>query len=331
MKKKVLITGGAGFIGSNIVKKLNDLGNYEITILDKFNNFSRRLNGNYKFFGDYRNILNYNINIIPLDINDLIAVNKLLNESKFDIIFHQAAISDTTELDQEQVLQTNLKTFHTFLDYCKAFPKTKLVYASSAAVYGNTSSPQKVWNEESPENVYGFSKLSMDRLTEQYLNLNNNLNIVGLRYFNVYGPGEFYKRKTSSMILQLYMQALKNKSVNLFEHGEQLRDFVYIDDVVNSNLKAINSPSGIYNVGFGKSRSFNDIVTVLQDVLDFKIDINYIKNPYDFYQENTCADLNQSRSLLNYHPKYSLEDGISEYVKLLHNYSLKELNKIFNN
>jgi ADP-L-glycero-D-manno-heptose 6-epimerase len=316
----ILITGGAGFIGSQLALEIqNKFPNWIITIFDKFNSLEKRINGNYKYFGDYKNILGLNVDIIVGDLansDDL----KLIFERKFDIIFHQGAISDTTELNQEEVLRINTLSFVKILDHCIK-NNIKLVYASSAGTYGNTISPNKVGFGEKPENIYGFSKLQMDIVSRNRIINNNNAHVVGLRYFNVYGPGELYKRKTSSMILQLAKQALDFRKVRLFKFGEQRRDFVYINDVVEANLVALNSKSGIYNVGFGISRSFNDIISSLEIELGFKISIDYFDNPYNFYQNNTCADLETNKSYFPYSPKYSLEDGIKEYAKVIMNYS----------
>ncbi len=320
MRKNILITGGAGFIGSSLAFELqNRYPESNITIFDKFNNRERRGNGNFKYFGDYKNIIGLNAEIIVGDLSDLSDLNNLF-KNKFDIIFHQGAISDTTVLNQDEVLRTNTISFHHFINYCKN-NKCKLIYASSAGTYGNTSSPNQIEIGEIPENIYGYSKLQMDEITRKQLQINKNLHIVGLRYFNVYGPKETFKRKTSSMILQLAKQAIQKGSVRLFKYGEQSRDFVFIKDVVEANILAIEGISGIYNVGSGVSRSFNDIINILEINLGRKIQIEYFNNPYPFYQKNTCADLRKSKTGLAYIPKYTLEQGISEYLKDIFNYS----------
>ena len=315
---EVLITGGAGFIGSQLAREIQKrYPTWKITVFDKFNNLEKRSNGNFKYFGDYKNLVGLNIDIIVGDLtvdNDL----KLIFDKKFDIIFHQGAISDTTECNQEEVLLTNTISFNKILNYCIS-NGVKLIYASSAGTYGNSISPNKVGLGEMPENVYGFSKLQMDQFSRNILDNDSKFEIVGLRYFNVYGPGEIYKRKTSSMILQLAKQAIDNKKVRLFKYGEQCRDFVYIKDVVEANLEAVNCLSGIYNVGSGVSRSFNDIVRCLENELGYKIAIEYFDNPYSFYQNNTCAELDEMS--FKYSPKYTLEQGIKEYTEIIVTYS----------
>jgi len=318
---KVLITGGAGFIGSRIAKKINNkYPNWELTITDKFNNRELRTNGNYKYFGTYKNLKNIDAKIISGDLHDLDWLKLFLSENHFDIIYHQGAISDTTELNEELVMRTNYTSFRIIVEHVIK-QKIKLIYASSAATYGNSATPQSLNNKYFPENIYGYSKLQMDKLTLS-LKKSNDYSIVGLRYFNVYGPGEIYKQTTSSMILQLAYQAIHYKKVRLFEFGEQNRDFIYIDDVIQANLNAMSyNGNGVFNVGSGISRSFNDIVEILSENLGTNIKIEYFENPHLFYQNNTCADINSTKENLNFNPNYGLETGIADYIKTIKCYT----------
>ena len=327
---KILITGGAGFIGSRIAQKLNQkYPDYKITITDKFNSNELRDNGNYKYFGSNRNIKNINAKIVQGDLSDLEWLKSFLYKNEFDVIFHQGAISDTTELNEEIVIKTNYSSFEIIMDYVM-LRKAKLIYASSAATYGNSISPQSLNNEYFPENIYGYSKLLMDKLTLSSID-KDSPSIIGLRYFNVYGPGEIYKQTTSSMILQLAYQAIHTGKVKLFEFGDQKRDFVYIDDIIQANINAIDSKcSGVFNVGSGISRTFNDIVDLLSSNLKIEIQKEFIKNPYLFYQNNTCADISSSTNNLNYRPSFSLEEGIMDYVKKIKNYSKNDWNYFLN-
>jgi ADP-L-glycero-D-manno-heptose 6-epimerase len=323
----ILITGGAGFIGSNLAFEINRrYPEYTITIFDKFNTRERRENGNFKYFGDYKNLVGLNAEIKTGDLNNVNDI-KLLLQNQYDIIFHQGAISDTTVLNQAEVIRTNSDSFDLFLDYCLKY-YCKLIYASSAGTYGNTNAPNIVGSGEKPENVYGFSKLLMDLKTRNFLINNEKSHVVGLRYFNVYGPGELYKRKTSSMILQLAKQALDKNLIRLFKFGEQKRDFVFISDVVEANIAAIDAKPGIYNVGSGVSRTFNDIYNCLQKELDIEIGVEYFENPYSFYQNNTCAELEISKNNFNFSPKVTLESGIKQYMKIIKNYTKGEWESI---
>lgn len=313
--KNILITGGAGFIGSNIVHYLNKYhGESKIFIFDKFRDNATFENGNLTSLGHFKNLLNFKGEVIVGDLansNDL----KKLDKYKFDYIFHEGAISDTTCKNQELIIKTNFESLDYFINKIKEIEGV-LIYASSAATYGNSKAPNIVGSGESPENAYGFSKLLMDMKLREIIqnNEDENFKIISLRYFNVYGSREYFKGSTASMILQLALQALRNKKVKLFEFGEQIRDFVYIKDVVQANIKAIEvNKSGIYNVGSGVARSFNDIVDILKlHIGDFEVE--YIKNPYSFYQNHTQADISQTIKDLFYEPRYTLESGIKDYI-----------------
>lgn len=312
--KRILITGGAGFIGSNIAFYIQE--NYpdsQIVIFDTFQTIDCFPSGNPKGLGHFKNLKGFKGEVISGNI-----INKhdldLLKSYKWDCVFHQAAISDTTVIDQGLVIQTNTNSLTFFIDLALA-NDAHLVYASSAGTYGNSKSPNIVGFGEVPENVYGFSKLMMDNLTLSKLNENPHLKITGLRYFNVYGNREFYKGKTASMILQLGLHLLQDKKPRLFKYGEQSRDFIFVDDVVQANIKAVNKLSGIYNVGSGVSRTFNDIISILSKTLSKTIEVEYFDNPYTFYQNNTCANILQTKQILGYEPMFTLEQGIAKYTE----------------
>ncbi len=324
--KRILITGGAGFIGSNLAlyfqKHHKDA---EVVVFDSFRSETKFSNGNWKSLGHFKNLLDFRGEVIVGDITNKEDLERL-EKRKFDYIFHQAAISDTTVRNQEAVLRANVNAYKDLLDLALR-NNASMIYASSAGVYGNSPAPNSIGNGEIPENVYGFSKLMMDNLTFKYLKNFPLLNIVGLRYFNVYGENEVYKGKTASMILQLGLQALKFKKVRLFKMGEQKRDFVYIQDVIQANVKAIKAKkSGVYNVGSGKARSYNEIVECLKmDLGEFEVE--YIENPYEFFQTHTQANIILSEKFLNYQPRFSLEVGIKNYlsqIKTIHKSNLWE-------
>lgn len=312
--KTVLITGGAGFIGSNLAFYLQE--NYplsKIIIFDCFRTEELLSNGNLASFGHYKNLVGFEGEIICGNINiesDL----SLLEDFNFDYIFHQAAISDTRVYDQSLIMKTNINSFYLLLEIAKKNNST-MIYASSAATYGNASSPQTE-GHESPENPYGFSKLMMDKIAYKFSIQNPDMTIVGLRYFNVYGPREFYKAKTSSMVIQLGHQILSKNSPRLFDGSDKIyRDFIYIDDVVQANINACTpKKNGVYNVGTGIPRSFQDIADILQKELGTSFKIQYFANPYAGYQVHTQANLDAANEFINFFPKVSLEKGISSYI-----------------
>ncbi len=313
--KTVLITGGAGFIGSNLAFYFqNNHPDAKVVVFDSFRSGEMLSNGNLKSFGHFKNLLGFSGEIISGDINDKVALKKLEEDYTFDYVFHEAAISDTTALEQDLMIKTNVNAFKDLLDICVR-QGAKMIYASSAATYGNAESPQRV-GRENPNNVYGFSKLSMDHLSAQYRE-KTDISIVGLRYFNVYGKGEYFKNSTASMVLQFGHQLLAGKNPKLFEGSDKiLRDFIYIEDIVQANIKAMNpSEGGVYNVGTGKARSFQSIVDILQRELGTTATCEYIPNPFiGSYQFHTEADIKLSVIGLGYAPAYELEDGIKAYV-----------------
>lgn len=325
--KTILITGGAGFIGSNLAfyfqKHYPDA---HVVVLDLFRSNLTLSNGNLKSFGHFKNLLGFEGEVISGDINDKALLNSLQRNYNFDYIFHEAAISDTTALEQDLMIQTNVNAFKDLLDIAVAHG-ANMIYASSGATYGDAPSPQKV-GREAPQNVYGFSKLMMDHLARQYSQKFENISIVGLRYFNVYGPREFFKNKTSSMVVQFGHQLLSGKNPKLFENSDKiLRDFIYIEDIVQANVLAMHpKENGVFNVGTGKARSFQSMVDILQRELGTSFECEYIPNPYvGRYQFHTEADIQSTRDILGYAPRFEFEEGIAAYVPEIKRLSEQEL------
>jgi ADP-L-glycero-D-manno-heptose 6-epimerase len=314
--KTILITGGAGFIGSNLAFYFQE--NYpdaRVVVLDLFRSNLTLSNGNLKSFGHFKNLIGFRGDVISGDINDKTLLVEISARYKFDFIYHEAAISDTTALEQDLMIQTNVNAFVDLLDMAVAHG-ANMIYASSGATYGDAASPQIV-GREAPQNVYGFSKLMMDHTARQYALKHDDISIVGLRYFNVYGAREFFKNKTSSMVVQFGHQLLSGKNPKLFENSDQiLRDFIYIEDIIQANiLAAAPRESGVFNVGTGKARSFQSMVDILQRELGTSYVCEYVPNPYiGRYQFHTEADIQTTRECLGYEPRFSFEEGIAAYV-----------------
>lgn len=326
--KTILITGGAGFIGSNLAFYFQENHpDAKVVILDSFRSKETLSNGNLKSFGHFKNLIGFLGKVISGDINDKELLNSLEKEYKFDYIFHEAAISDTTAQEQDLMIKTNVNAYEDLLLLAQKHG-ANMIYASSAATYGNAESPQRV-GYEAPQNVYGFSKLCMDNLSREFMK-KSTISIVGLRYFNVYGAREYFKNSTASMVLQFAHQMLSGKNPTLFESSDKiLRDFIYIEDVIFANIKAMQPKrSGIFNVGTGKARSFQDIVDILQSELGTNLTCEYIPNPFiGSYQFHTEADISSTKEVLGYESRFELEDGIRAYaneIRRIYNQEVKK-------
>lgn len=313
--KTILITGGAGFIGSNLAFYFQENHpDAKVVVVDSFRSGETLSNGNLRSFGHFKNLIGFTGEIISGDINDKALLARLEADYQFDYIFHEAAISDTTALEQDLMVRTNLNAYKDLLDMAVR-QGANMIYASSGATYGDAPSPQRV-GREAPQNVYGFSKLMMDYLSREYME-RVSISIVGLRYFNVYGPREYFKNKTASMVVQFGHQILSGKTPRLFEGSDKIvRDFIYIEDIIQANILAMEpKQSGIYNVGTGRARSFQSIVDTLQKELGTDLGCEYIPNPYvGRYQFHTEADIETTKSGLGYAPRFELEEGIKAYI-----------------
>ena len=301
--KKYLVTGGAGFVGSNIAFSLLEERRAKVTVLDDFST------------GNYKTLLGFSGDIVAGDILSSDWFDKV---GPVDAIFHEAAITDTTVMDQRKMMAVNVDGFRNVLAYALKYGVKRVVYASSAATYGNGPTPMREDHVPAPENIYGFSKAIMDNTAREFAEEHKDFTLVGLRYFNVYGPREYYKGNPASMMFHLYNQMKAGKRPRIFKFGEQLRDFVYVKDIVRGNLNALDAKAScVCNLGTGKPRNFNDVVAALNKAMRKDFEPEYFDNPYSFYQQKTQADLRQAKALLNYSPEWSLEDGVADYVKIM--------------
>jgi ADP-L-glycero-D-manno-heptose 6-epimerase len=194
-----------------------------------------------------------------------------------------------------------------------------VVYASSAATYGVCSGIQHEDQPPAPANVYAFSKVQLDNLAREHATKNPSWRIVGLRYFNVYGPREVHKKAAASMIYQLYLQMKAGRRPRVFRSGEQRRDFVYVKDVVSLTIRAATAPhSGVFNCGSGVAVSFNEVIAELNRCLGTSLEPEYMDNPYaHFYQPHTQADMSRAAAELDFRPGWTPATGIADYVATL--------------
>lgn len=294
---RMLVTGGAGFIGSNLAHELAALG-HEVVILD------RDLSGKEAALRGFKGL------VVEADVTQPIEV-----PGRFEAVFHQAALTDPRHHDGKEMIEKNVRGFDRVLRFCEA-QGARLVYASTAGLYGNGPVPMK---EDQPKEIltpYGESKLRMDEMAQEWM---RHLPIVGLRYFNVFGPRESHKGRPASMVLHLSRQMRKGEKPRLFKWGEHRRDFVYVKDVVEANLQALRSPSGIFNVGTGIGTSFNDLVAVLNEVLRTSLTIEYFDMPFgaETYQANTVADTTSAEKQLGFKAQWRLKEAVADYIDWL--------------
>ena len=302
----LLVTGGAGFIGANLVLELQQqFPNARLTVIDDFRS------------GDFKNLAGYTGDFIAQNLATL-DWEKQFGDEKFDGIFHLASITDTTNHDQLVQTHDNVESFRRLLNFARP-NKTRIVFASSASTYGAAREASSESSVAAPANVYAFSKAIMDNIARRAAAENEDWVIVGLRFFNVYGPREAHKGVPASMIYHLSRQMTAGQRPRIFKHGEQQRDFVYVQDIVQGCLRGFEAlKSGIYNLGAGEARSFNELVRILNDTLGTNFEPEYIENPHAHYQNFTQADLSAVRSALSYEPQYPLEKGVADYMRWLY-------------
>ena len=296
---RILVTGAAGFIGSNLAKRFAADG-HDVVAVDDFSSAT------------WKNLIDFPGDVLTLDTySDLSPLDKLPG-GPFDLVSHQASITDTTVLDQRKMMQNNVESFRQLLDLAVRHG-SRVVWASSCSIYGQGAVPMKESQPPQPLNVYAYSKLAMERLAARY-QPRLKQPIVALRYSNVYGPGEAHKAKFASMIHQLAKQMRAGHRPRIFTAGQQRRDFVYIEDVIQANQKAATGKaSGVFNAGAGDAWSFNQVVAELNRVLKTTLEPDYFENPYSFTQDWTQTDLTAAREKLGYAPQYDLKKGIDAY------------------
>lgn len=293
---RVLVTGGAGFIGSNLALELENQG-YEVDVIDNL------------FSGTLKNLRAFRGNIMQRDLRD-----DLSGLPPYSIIFHQAAITDPRHPDDTETLESNTEGFRNILDIAER-DSARVVYASSAGIYGNGPTPMVETQSTEVVTAYGRSKLAMEFLAQE----RPHLQLVGLRYFNVFGPREAHKGRPASMVYHLWKCMREGQRPRLFKWGKQFRDFIYVKDVVRANLLSLQAPSGVYNVGTGTGTTFLELVEALNAALGTRLEAEFIEMPYEkaTYQHGTQADIDRSASELSFKSQWGFEPAVADYVKWL--------------
>lgn len=311
---KIVVTGGAGFIGSNLIKALNDKNIIDIIVVDHLNH-----NINKK---DNLSDLKYQV---YFDRDEFIKQIEEDRVKDIDVVIHLGARTDTTEKDKEFLIQNNTEYSQKLFDFCLR-NNCRFIYASSAATYGDGK--QGYSDQErnlKPLNYYGLSKYLFD---EWVINKKEKPSqLVGFKFFNVYGPNEYHKEFMASVIYHGFREIIKEGYIKLFKSynenykdGEQKRDFIYVKDVVSVILFFLNneSLSGIFNVGTGKPRSFLDLANSIFLALDKNPNIKFIEMPSGLkekYQYFTQADMSSLRKIGYNEPFMELEEGVRDYLQ----------------
>lgn len=292
--KTALVTGATGFIGYHLCNRLSK--------------------ENYKVIAVGVNQENFpaNNNIYFCDL-DAIPFKELPN---IDVCFHQAANNNTLDNDEQSMIESNVNQTERLFNGLLNKNCTKFVYASSCSIYGNQPSP---YIEDSTKieclNVYAKSKFLLEKFAQDFSSKNNVI-CIGLRYSNVYGPKEKHKQKRASMIYQIVQKAKNKENIKLFKYGEQKRDWVFVEDVIEANVLASKSEhTDVYNVGSGKAVSFNEIIQVVSNEMGSEVKVEYIDCPIkEKYQNFTQVDLKKSLQI-NYCPKHSMIYGIRKILE----------------
>lgn len=319
--RHIVVTGGAGFIGSGVIRHLNEKGINNIVVVDELDQTEK-----WK-------------NLVGKSIHDIIDKNDVFDwledrQNTIKAFIHLGACTSTVETDAKYLLENNYRFSTRLVEYALKFQK-RFIYASSAATYGDGSlgflDHEEQLERLAPLNMYGFSKHLFDLWLKNRGLLNR---VVGLKYFNVFGPNERHKGRMASAITHILPTAQKEGVVRLFksyepaqfDHGEQKRDFVYVKDVARMTCAFLqNEATGIYNIGSGAASSWNQVARALFKAIGKPANIQYIEMPSDLigkYQNYTCADMQKTKKALgNIVECMPLEESIIDYVR---NYLLPE-------
>jgi ADP-L-glycero-D-manno-heptose 6-epimerase len=324
---KIVVTGAAGFIGANLVKALNQRGETDVGAVDNLTRAEK-----------FRNLADCEI-ADYLDKAEFLELVRRRAAPKPDVVFHQGACSDTMESDGRYMMENNFRYSLALLDWCQEL-RVPFIYASSGSVYGLGPEFREERACERPLNVYGYSKFLFDQVVRRRMG-RLSAPVIGLRYFNVYGPRESHKGRMASVAFHHFNQFRAEGKVKLFEgshgyaDGEQRRDFIHVDDVIAVNLFFWQRPaSGIYNVGTGRAQAFNDVALAVVNAMraaqgQTRLSlaeavaqgrIEYIPFPEALrgkYQAFTQADVTRLRTAGFDRPMATVEEGTASYIRWL--------------
>tara|TARA_Y100000034_G_C6899983_1_gene415848 strand:- start:890 stop:1843 length:954 start_codon:yes stop_codon:yes gene_type:complete len=310
---KILVTGGTGFVGSNIARRLVD-ERHEVLITGSLS--ENKPPGTQ----------HCPVHLDGLDLDMLKGV---------EAVFHQAAINDTMLMDSKMMFRANCYAPYSLFENLYRGGCRKFIYASSTAVYGDAEAPyDEDLTKPNPLNPYGQSKLHFEEMMRTFVRMPSgeemmwdtedaDVTIIGFRYCNVYGPGEDHKGKRASMIRQIGAKIGDHMPISLFKSGEQKRDWIHVNDVVEANMKALSytgKGNHVFNCGSGQATSFNDLVAEIKgSIKSFKptSPITYIENPHsDLYQNHTECRMEKAKEVIGFVPEYDIRKGIRAYPGL---------------
>lgn len=315
---RILVTGGAGFIGSAVIWDLNQRGVDDVLVADYLGNDQEKWK-----------------NLLPLRFNDYLEADDLLRRieandpalAQIELIFHLGACSSTTETDAAYLVRNNFEYTKTLAHWALAHD-ARFVYASSAATYGDGAAGMSDLEDDlsiyRPLNMYGYSKQLFDQYAARHGFLDG---IVGLKYFNVFGPNEYHKGEMRSLVHKAYRQVVETGSIKLFKSyrpefrdGEQMRDFLYVKDAVNMTIELAETATagGLFNVGSGEAHTWIDLANAVFAALGREPKIEFIEMPAalrDKYQYRTCAELTKLNGYCKGLEIYTLEDAVADYVQ----------------
>lgn len=308
--KRVLVTGGAGFIGSHIVDNLMEEG-FDVTVIDNLDT------GRIENIAHHQNKKSFHF--IRGDIRDLDLVKKTMKD--IDAVFHEAALASITRSVKDPILTNDINVGGTvnLLKASSDLGVKRFIFASSAAIYGDANLPVKKEGASlNPTSPYGVSKLAAEKYV-QVFHRAYNLETVCLRYFNVYGPRQSFDVKGTygGAITIFTNRLLKNMPPIIYGDGEQTRDFIFIQDVVEANMLALSSKNAageVFNVGTGKGISVNQVAEVLKDLMNKKDLKTFYADPRPTDIRHGYADITKAKNILGYDSKFSIKDGLLELV-----------------
>lgn len=320
--KYILVTGGTGFIGSNLLAKLEKEGYDKILCIDSFDNEK------------WLNVMHRNLYIryfLPSQLNQVLECYS----NQICTVIHLGGVSATTEKDVNKIVVSNIQLTIQLYDYCKKY-KIQFIYASSASTYGDghlgfeDNESIDYLGKLKPLNPYAWSKLCIDKfISIDRSKICNDFQTVGLKFFNVYGPNEYHKDSQASVIYHFYNQIIKSNNVklfasnnNYFKDGEQNRDFVHVDDCTNIIVWFLKNKeiSGLFNVGTGTCVTFNEIAKRIINKVNKQCRITYIDMPQNIsahYQNHTLADIRKLREAGYIQSFVTIEEGINSYIDIL--------------